>query len=54
MMVSQFYPRVKEKPQTLRKKTISLRRSTESVRRLDALPRTLFVLQVHLKGSVFL
>lgn len=42
--------RVKEKPQTRRKKMISLRRSTENVRRLDAPPCTQFVLQVHRKG----
>lgn len=46
-------PRVKEKPPTLRKKTTSRRRSTESVRRPDAQRRTQFVLQVHLKGSMW-
>ena len=46
--------RAKEKPQTQRRKMIRPRRSTESARRLDARPHTPFVLQVHLRGSVFL
>lgn len=46
-----FSFRVKEKPQTQRRKTTSRRRSTGSVRRRDARPRTQCVLRARQRGE---
>lgn len=51
VMTIAFSFRVKEKPQTQRRKTTSQRKSTGSVKRPDARPRTQCVLRVRQRGG---